>query len=165
MSRMMSEQNVNSERIGRFNRNFMPIHWILGWLKLLISRIACSCDFFDAQINSFEREHFTANKNSRKQKREGNENKLLIYFLWLSFMSHIFIFISFIFLDFVKVVAAKKKCQRGEIHRIVWPELVCGKKGAIVAWLNIKLIKCVFLCRRLHFILRIFFWRKTFEIS
>lgn len=72
--------------------------YMLGWLKpksfwsrALHAHVTSS---MHKKIRIWKR---AFHKNSRKQKREGNENKLLIYFLWLSFMSHIFIFISFIF--------------------------------------------------------------------
>ena len=66
-----SDVTHDSKRIARFNRNVMPI--LLGWwlkLKLLISSIACSCDFFDAQINSHLKESISQKFSETKAGRK-----------------------------------------------------------------------------------------------
>jgi hypothetical protein len=65
-------------------------------------------------------------KNSRKQKRGGNGNKLLIYFFMALFhvahsiYSLSFVFIAFIlgiFWDFVKVAESAKKIHQKKVER------------------------------------------------
>lgn len=66
-----SDVTHDSKRIGRFNRNFMPIYvGVAEAKKLLISRIACSCDFFDAQINSHLKESISQKFSETKAGRK-----------------------------------------------------------------------------------------------